>query len=218
MARVFGPLPGGLAVSVVVVGAFLAASTGIVGATVVTMGLLSLPTMLRNNYSPEIATGRHRGLRHAGADHPALDRDRAAGHAGGRSLFRRAGNRAQAAGCTDALTYLGEPAVVSVGTLFQAALLPGILLALLYAAYAFGYALLNPRRAPAVELGGTGASRAPAAKPSPGSSACPSALIAGHAAGAAGVVGSQNLVVDTFTDAGEPASLRTNVSENARSR
>ncbi len=57
MARVFGPLPGGLAVSIVVVGAFLAASTGIVGATVVTMGLLALPTMLRNGYSPEIATG-----------------------------------------------------------------------------------------------------------------------------------------------------------------
>ncbi|MEM6728143.1 MAG: TRAP transporter large permease subunit, partial [Pseudomonadota bacterium] len=57
MARVFGGLPGGMAVSVVVVGAFLAASTGIVGATVVTMGLLSLPTMLRNNYSPELATG-----------------------------------------------------------------------------------------------------------------------------------------------------------------
>ena len=52
MARVFGPLPGGLAVSIVIVGAFLAASTGIVGATVVTMGLLALPTMLRNNYSP----------------------------------------------------------------------------------------------------------------------------------------------------------------------
>ncbi|MEM6741874.1 MAG: TRAP transporter large permease subunit, partial [Pseudomonadota bacterium] len=57
MARVFGPLPGGLAVSIVVVGAFLAASTGIVGATVVTMGLLALPTMLRNNYSPELSTG-----------------------------------------------------------------------------------------------------------------------------------------------------------------
>ena len=57
IARVFGPLPGGLAVSIVVVGAFLAASTGIVGATVVTMGLLALPTMLRNNYSPELATG-----------------------------------------------------------------------------------------------------------------------------------------------------------------
>ena len=57
MARLFGPLPGGLAVSIVIVGAFLAASTGIVGATVVTMGLLALPTMLRNNYSPELATG-----------------------------------------------------------------------------------------------------------------------------------------------------------------
>ncbi|MGB1265837.1 MAG: TRAP transporter large permease subunit, partial [Nereida ignava] len=57
MARVFGPLPGGLAVSVVVVGAFLAASTGIVGATVVTMGLLSLPTMLKNGYSPQLSTG-----------------------------------------------------------------------------------------------------------------------------------------------------------------
>ena len=57
MAKVFGPLPGGLAVSIVVVGAFLAASTGIVGATVVTMGLLALPTMLRNNYSPELSTG-----------------------------------------------------------------------------------------------------------------------------------------------------------------
>jgi TRAP-type mannitol/chloroaromatic compound transport system permease large subunit len=60
MARVFGPLPGGLAVSIVVVGAFLAASTGIVGATVVTMGLLALPTMLRAGYSPELATGSSR--------------------------------------------------------------------------------------------------------------------------------------------------------------
>lgn len=60
MARVFGPLPGGLAVSIVVVGAFLAASTGIVGATVVTMGLLALPTMLRNGYSPELSTSSSR--------------------------------------------------------------------------------------------------------------------------------------------------------------
>ncbi len=57
MARVFGPLPGGLAVSIVIVGAFLAASTGIVGATVVTMGLLSLPTMLKRNYDPAVAAG-----------------------------------------------------------------------------------------------------------------------------------------------------------------
>ena len=57
MARVFGPLPGGLAVSDCCCGRVSCGSTGIVGATVVTMGLLALPTMLRNGYSPEIATG-----------------------------------------------------------------------------------------------------------------------------------------------------------------
>jgi len=57
MAQLFGRSPGGLGISVVLVGALLAASTGIVGATVVTMGLLSLPTMLRAGYSPSIATG-----------------------------------------------------------------------------------------------------------------------------------------------------------------
>ena len=61
--------------------------------------------------------------------------------------------RALLAGCNDALTLLGEPAVLSVGTLFQAALLPGILLAGLYAAYAFGYAVVNPGKAPPVEGG-----------------------------------------------------------------
>ena len=58
------------------------------------------------------------------------------------------------AGCTDALTYLGQAAVLSVGTLFKAALLPGIMLAFLYAAYAFGYALLNPTKAPPHSCGG----------------------------------------------------------------
>ena len=57
MAMLFGRVKGGLAISVVMVGALLAASTGIVGATVVTMGLISLPTMLKRNYSPELATG-----------------------------------------------------------------------------------------------------------------------------------------------------------------
>ena len=57
MSRLFGGLRGGLAISVCVVGALLAASTGIVGATVVTMGLLALPTMLRRGYDPAIATG-----------------------------------------------------------------------------------------------------------------------------------------------------------------
>ncbi|MBM3613289.1 MAG: TRAP transporter large permease subunit, partial [Alphaproteobacteria bacterium] len=57
MARLFGPVPGGLGISVVVVGALLAATTGIVGATVVAMGLISLPAMLRNSYSVPLATG-----------------------------------------------------------------------------------------------------------------------------------------------------------------
>ncbi len=156
MARVFGPLPGGLAVSVVVVGAFLAASTGIVGATVVTMGLLSLPTMLRAGYSPQLATGVIAASGTLGQIIPpsiviVLLRTLVG------DLYSVAQeNRAIAAGCSDALTYLGEPAVVSVGTLFQAALLPGILLALLYGLYAFGYALVNPSRAPAVQIAGGG--------------------------------------------------------------
>ena len=91
MARVFGPLPGGLAVSVVVVGAFLAASTGIVGATVVTMGLLSLPTMLRNNYSPEIATGVIAASGTLGQIIPPSIVIVLLGTLGGRPLLRRAG-------------------------------------------------------------------------------------------------------------------------------
>ncbi len=153
MARVFGPLPGGLAVSIVVVGAFLAASTGIVGATVVTMGLLALPTMLRNNYSPELATGVIAASGTLGQIIPPSIVIVLLGTLAGDLYSAAQEDRAQLAGCSDALTYLGEPAVLSVGTLFQAALLPGILLAVLYAAYAFGYALLNPHKAPPVELG-----------------------------------------------------------------
>jgi hypothetical protein len=74
MAQLFGPVPGGLGISVVFVGALLAATTGIVGATVVAMGLISLPAMLRNNYSHAARHRHHRGLGHARADHPAVDR------------------------------------------------------------------------------------------------------------------------------------------------
>ena len=154
MARVFGPLPGGLAVSIVVVGAFLAASTGIVGATVVTMGLLALPTMLRNNYSPELATGVIAASGTLGQIIPPSIVIVLLGTLAGDLYSAAQEERAVLAGCTDALTYLGSPAVVSVGTLFQAALLPGVMLAGLYAAYAFGFAMLNPSKAPAVELGG----------------------------------------------------------------
>ena len=91
MARVFGGLPGGLAVSVVVVGAFLAASTGIVGATVVTMGLLSLADHAAKRLFAETGHRRHIGVRHAWTDHPAIDRDHHPWHAGRRNLFNSTG-------------------------------------------------------------------------------------------------------------------------------
>jgi hypothetical protein len=74
MTRMLRGLRGGLALSVVLVGMLLAASTGIVGATVVTMGLIALPVMLRQGYDPEAGHGRHLRVRNAGADHPAVHR------------------------------------------------------------------------------------------------------------------------------------------------
>ncbi len=217
MARVFGPLPGGLAVSVVVVGALLAASTGIVGATVVTMGLLSLPTMLRNNYSPEIATGVIAASGTLGQIIPPSIVIVLLGTLAGDLYSVAQENRAQELGCSDALTYLGEPAVVSVGTLFQAALLPGILLALLYALYAFGYALLNPSKAPAVEMGSTNAEALTRSEAFTWFLGVPIALIAGAILlGQVNVIGSQNLVVDSFSERGASASLRTTVSEECQ--
>ncbi|MEO3477515.1 TRAP transporter large permease subunit [Phaeobacter sp. CAU 1743] len=212
MARVFGPLPGGLAVSIVVVGAFLAASTGIVGATVVTMGLLALPTMLRNNYSPELATGVIAASGTLGQIIPPSIVIVLLGTLAGDLYSTAQENRAQEAGCTDALTFLGEPAVVSVGTLFQAALLPGIMLALLYALYAFGYALMNPEKAPAVELGGASDEPVTRTEALTWFLGAPAAIIVGTVLlGSFGVVGSQNINVSSFSDAGQTASLRTSV-------
>ena len=218
MARVFGPLPGGLAVSVVVVGAFLAASTGIVGATVVTMGLLSLPTMLRHNYSPEIATGVIAASGTLGQIIPPSIVIVLLGTLAGDLYSVAQENRAIEAGCTDALTYLGEPAVVSVGTLFQAALLPGILLALLYALYAFGYALLNPSRAPAVDdMGSTNSEALTRSETFTWFLGVPIALIAGTILlGQVNIIGSQNLTVDSYSEQGDVASLRTNVSADCQ--
>lgn len=212
MARVFGPLPGGLAVSIVVVGAFLAASTGIVGATVVTMGLLALPTMLRNNYSPELATGVIAASGTLGQIIPPSIVIVLLGTLAGDLYSTAQEARAQTAGCSDALTYLGEPAVVSVGTLFQAALLPGIMLALLYALYAFGYAILNPHKAPAVAMGGGSDEPITRAEGLTWFLGVPVAIIAGaFLLGSVNVIGSQNITVSSFSDSGESASLRTNV-------
>ncbi|MCF2903580.1 TRAP transporter large permease subunit [Octadecabacter sp. CECT 8868] len=214
MSRVFGPLPGGLAVSVVVVGAFLAASTGIVGATVVTMGLLSLPTMLRAGYSKELATGVIAASGTLGQIIPPSIVIVLLGTLAGDLYSAAQEERAQLVGCSDALTYLGEPAVVSVGTLFQAALLPGILLAFLYAAYAFGFAMLNPHKAPAVDVGGGTGEPITRNEGLTWFLAVPGGLIIALVfLMNLGVVGSQSVIVDSFTDAGQTASLRTGVSD-----
>lgn len=218
MARVFGPLPGGLAVSVVVVGAFLAASTGIVGATVVTMGLLSLPTMLRAGYSPQLATGVIAASGTLGQIIPPSIVIVLLGTMAGDLYAAGQETRAQAAGCTDALTYLGEAAVISVGTLFQAAILPGIMLAVLYAAYAFGFALLNPAKAPAVQLSaGARGEVITRGEATTWFLTVPVSLIGGFMiAMQLGLAGSQDLTVDSFSDAGQGAELRTNVSDQCK--
>jgi TRAP-type mannitol/chloroaromatic compound transport system permease large subunit len=213
MARVFGPLPGGLAVSIVIVGAFLAASTGIVGATVVTMGLLALPTMLRNNYSPELATGVIAASGTLGQIIPPSIVIVLLGTLVGDLYATGQETRAQLAGCNDALTFLGEPAVLSVGTLFQAALLPGIFLAGLYALYAFGFALVNPSKAPAVEFGASTSEPVTRNEALTWFLAAPAAiLIAISLAAGGGLVGSQTILLTDATDSDRP-SLRTNVSE-----
>ena len=217
MARVFGGLPGGLAVSVVVVGAFLAASTGIVGATVVTMGLLSLPTMLRNGYSPKLATGVISASGTLGQIIPPSIVIIILGTLAGDLYSTAQEERARSVGCNDALTYLGEPAVVSVGTLFQAALLPGIMLALLYALYAFGYAIFRPESAPAVPSAGHSESRTNRRNILIFAAGVP-AVVAGAflLMQQTNIVGSQDVTVDSYSDIGITASLRTNVDEQCK--
>ena len=122
MAMLFGKIRGGLAISVVLVGALLAASTGIVGATVITMGLISLPTMLKRGYSPELATG----------------------------TIASSGTLGQIIPPSVVLVLLGSVLNVSVGDLFKAALLPGILLVLCYIIYIAIVAYLKPESAPAI--------------------------------------------------------------------
>ncbi|MCI5083934.1 MAG: TRAP transporter large permease subunit [Saprospiraceae bacterium] len=122
MAILFGKLKGGLAISVVLVGALLAASTGIVGATVITMGLISLPTMLKRGYSPELATG----------------------------TIAASGTLGQIIPPSVVLVLLGSVLNVSVGDLFAAALLPGLLLVVLYIVYIMILATLRPESAPSI--------------------------------------------------------------------
>ncbi len=122
MGMLFGRLRGGLAISVVVVGALLGASTGIVGATVVTMGLLAVPTMLRRGYQKELATG----------------------------TVSASGTLGQIIPPSIVLVLIGDIVGVPVGDLFIGAVFPGLLLVLLYVIYILVIAYMRPGVAPPI--------------------------------------------------------------------
>ncbi|OUR76393.1 hypothetical protein A9Q83_14560 [Alphaproteobacteria bacterium 46_93_T64] len=152
MAKLFGSIPGGLAIAVVLVGTLLAASTGVVGATVVTMGLIALPTMLKHGYSKSLSTGIIATSGTLGQIIPPSIVIVLLGSIVGDMYAIGQENRADALGIT-VLEMLGEPAVLSTGTLFKAAFIPGIFLASLYALYALVFAYFNRDQAPPVHLG-----------------------------------------------------------------
>ncbi|GGX78798.1 C4-dicarboxylate ABC transporter [Litchfieldella qijiaojingensis] len=138
MALLFGRLRGGLGISVTLVGMLLAASTGIVGATVVTMGLLSLPTMLKRGYSPSLATGSICATGTLGQIIPPSIALVLLG-----DVLSSAYQQAQLN------MGLFSPKTVSVGDLFVGALIPGLLLVLCYVIYISLVAWLRPASAPA---------------------------------------------------------------------
>jgi tripartite ATP-independent transporter DctM subunit len=141
MGKLFGNLRGGLGISVILVGALLAASTGVVGATVVAMGLISLPAMLRAGYSPKLASG----------------------------LICASGTLGQIIPPSTVLIFMGDmlsginaqvqmakgnfaPEPVSVGALFAGAFLPGLVLVLLYVLWMVFKAVTDPSSCPATPV------------------------------------------------------------------
>jgi len=142
MSRACRSLPGGLGLSVVLVGALLAASTGIVGATVVTMGLISLPSMLRQGYSPALATGTICATGTLGQIIPPSIALVLLG-----DVLSSAYQRAQLA------QGVFNPETLSVGDLFIGALVPGLLLVGLYVLYILLQALWRPDTAPVGQRG-----------------------------------------------------------------
>jgi tripartite ATP-independent transporter DctM subunit len=144
MSRLFGRVPGGLGISVTIVGALMAASTGIVGATVVTMGLMSLPIMLKSKYDPALATG----------------------------TICATGTLGQIIPPSIALVLLGDvlsnayqqaqlnmgifnPRAISIGDLFAGAIIPGFILVGFYLSYILAISIFKPELAPPVQDDGT---------------------------------------------------------------
>ncbi len=123
IGKLFGPIRGGLAIAIVIVGAILAASTGIVGASVVMMTIISLPIMLRHNYSPKLASG----------------------------VIAASGTLGQLIPPSIVLIILGAVMQISVGDLFKGAVVPGIIIVFLYIAYILIVAFLKPEIAPAIK-------------------------------------------------------------------
>lgn len=140
LARLMHRIPGGLGLAVLIVGALMAASTGIVGATVVTMGLLSLPTMLRNRYAPSIATGTICAAGTLGQIIPPSI-----------VLILLADVLSNAYQQAQLQIGIFSPETISVGELFAGALLPGLALVGLYMVYLAALAFFKPFTMPAIE-------------------------------------------------------------------
>ena len=158
MGQLFGPIPGGLGISVIFVGALLAATTGIVGATVIAMGLISLPTMLNNNYDRKLASGIVCSSGTLGQIIPPsivliIIADQLASASDVANNIRQNDYKA----ITGEFNMPGEFRVgsSSAGDMFLGALLPGLVLVALYMIYVFIYARIKKGVAPPVPFKGT---------------------------------------------------------------
>ena len=141
LAGMFGARPGGLGLAVILVGALLAASTGIVGATVVTMGVLALPTMLRAGYQPQLAAGTICATGTLGQIIPPSI-----------ALVLLGDTMSSAYQQAQLKMNIVNTQTVSVGDLFVGAVVPGIVLVFLYLAYVLIRATLQPNSAPPAEV------------------------------------------------------------------
>ncbi|SVA73886.1 uncharacterized protein METZ01_LOCUS126740 [marine metagenome] len=157
MGQLFGPIPGGLGISVIFVGALLAATTGIVGATVIAMGLISLPTMLNNKYDKSLASGIVCSSGTLGQIIPPsivliIIADQLASASDVANTIRQADYKL----LTGEFNMPGEFRVgsTSAGDMFLGALLPGLVLVGLYMLFVFVYARFNPKAAPPVPFKG----------------------------------------------------------------